>query len=238
MLYLADPREHLALSTEVRADSDPGDLDFKEVSLDISFEGWSPCHDFKEVDASFVAERLVNRRSRLKDLASITKVASEHYEQVGHWTGEIRVDGERIGIHGSGHRDHSWGERDWKAPERWTWLTAQFGDEFGFNLSRVVIKSVDMFNGYVCRSGKNIPLRRAWLETDFQDDGITQKAVRLRLQDTTGWEAELVGSPRTVVPLVLQDGAHRTLVNEAFTAYRWEGRTGYGISEYLHQLGE
>jgi hypothetical protein len=213
-------------------------LEFKEVSLDITFNGWSPCHDFKEADSSFIAERLVACGSRLKDLASITKVASEHYEQVGNWTGEIRVEGERIGIQGSGHRDHSWGERDWKAPERWTWLTAQFGDEFGFNLSRVVIKSVDLFNGYVCRSGRNTALRRAWIETDFEDDGVTQKAIRVRLQDTTGWQAELEGSPQTVVPLVLQEGAHRTLVNEAFTAYRWQGRTGYGISEYLHQLGE
>ncbi len=237
MLYLPDPREHFHLATEGRAGSDPGSLTFKEVSLDIVFRGWSPCHDFKEADASFIAERLAERGSRWKDLASITKVASEHYEQVGAWTGEIRVDGEKIGIQGSGHRDHSWGERDWKAPERWTWLTAQFGEDLGFNLSRVLIKSVDLFNGYVCRSGRNIPLRRAWLDTDFEEDGITQKAVRLLLQDKTGWEAEVEGVPRTVVPLVLQEGSHRTVVNEAFTLYRWQGRKGYGISEYLHQLG-
>lgn len=237
MIYLADPREHFPLSTGGRQGSESGPLDFKEVSVDIAFKGWSPCHDFKEADSSFIAERLVACGSRMTDLTSITKVASEHYEQVGNWTGEIRVEGERIGIQGSGHRDHSWGERDWKAPERWTWLTAQFGDEFGFNLSRVVIKSVDLFNGYVCRSGKNSPLRRAWLETDFDADGVTQRAIRVRLEDTTGWQAELEGSPQTVVPLVLQEGSHRTLVNEAFTTYRWKGRTGYGISEYLHQLG-
>jgi hypothetical protein len=238
MLYLADPRDHFALSTQGGADSELGGMDFKEVSLDIAFKGWSPCHDFKEADASFLAERLVERGSRWQDLASISKVASEHYEQVGGWTGEIHVDGKKMEIQGTGHRDHSWGERDWKAPERWTWLTAQFGPELGFNLSRVVIKSVDLFNGYVCRSGENIPLRKAWLETDFEEDGVTQKAVRLRLQDTTGWEAVVEGAPKTVVPLVLQEGSHRTLVNEAFTAYRWEERTGYGISEYLHQLGE
>jgi hypothetical protein len=237
MLYLADPRDHFLLSTGGRQDADLSETDFKDVSVDITFKGWSPCHDFKAANISFIADRLVACGSRLKDLASITKVASEHYEQVGAWTGEIRVDGEKVGIQGSGHRDHSWGERDWKAPERWTWLTAQFGSEFGFNLSRVVIKSLDIFNGYVCRSGNNYPLRRAWLETDFEDDGVTQKGIRLRLQDTTGWEAQVEGAPQTVVPLVLEEGSHRTLVNEAFTAYRWEGRTGYGISEYLHQIG-
>jgi hypothetical protein len=40
-----------------------------------------------------------------------------------------------------------------------------------------------------------------------------------------------------VVPLILQEDARRTLVNEAFTEYRWKGRTGFGIAEYLPQLG-
>ena len=237
MLYMADPRDHLSLSTGGKNDAKLSAMDFRDVFVDMTFKGWSPCHDFKAGDMALIADRLVACGSRLKDLSSIAKVASEHYEQVGGWTGEIRVDGEKIGIQGSGHRDHSWGERDWKAPARWTWLTAQFGSELGFNLSRVVIKSLDIFNGYVCRSGENHPLRRAWLETDFEDDEVTQKRIRLRLQDTTGWEAEVEGTPQTVVPLVLQEGSHRTLVNEAFTAYRWKGKSGYGISEYLHQLG-
>lgn len=239
MLYLSDPRELISMVDALAAASPEGaerDLRFKDASVDLVFRGWSPCHNFKDADPRFVAERFVNAGSSLEDLREVTKVASEHYEQVGTWSGRIVVDGERFEIQGSGHRDHSWGDRDWKAPERWTWLSAQIGDAFGFNLSRVVIKSLDIFNGYVCRSGKNHPLRRAWLQTEFEEDGITQKHIRVRLQDVTGWEAEIEGAPQIVVPLTLQEEAHRTRVNEAFTEYRWNGQTGYGISEYLHQM--
>jgi hypothetical protein len=237
MLYLADPAELPSLLQASPDEMAERDLTFRDVSLDLLFRGWSPCHDFKGADPRFVAERFVAAKSRVRDLQAVSKVASEHYEQVGGWQGEVVVDGQKMDVSGSGHRDHSWGDRDWKAPSKWTWLTAQFGDVFGFNLSRVVIRSLDLFNGYVCRSGKNYPLRRAWLDTEFEADGLTQKQVFLRIQDVTGWEAEIQGRPRTVVPLILQDGDDRTLVNEAFTAYRWKGRTGYGISEYLHQLG-
>jgi hypothetical protein len=76
------------------------------------------------------------------------------------------------------------------------------------------------------------------LETEFEPDGLTQKRVLFRLQDVSGWDMEVVGKPITVVPLVLEEKGHRTLVNEAFTEYHWNKHTGYGISEYLHQLVE
>jgi len=237
MLYLADPAELPSLLAASPDEMAEKNLTFRDASVDLLFRGWSPCHDFKGADPRFIADRFVASGSRVRDLQAVSKVASEHYEQVGGWQGEIVVDGRRMDVNGSGHRDHSWGDRDWKAPGKWTWLTAQFGDAFGFNLSRVVIRSLDLFNGYVCRSGKNYPLRHAWLDTEFEKDGLTQKRILLRILDTSGWEAEIEGRPQIVVPLVLQDGEDRTLVNEAFTAYRWKGRAGYGISEYLHQLG-
>jgi hypothetical protein len=238
MLYLHDPAELPSLLTASTDERDGMNLSFREASVDMAFRGWSPCHNFKDVDPGFVAERFVSAGSRLRDLTAVSKVASEHYEQVGSWEGEVVVDGRRMDVRGTGHRDHSWGDRDWKAPRKWTWLTAQFGDGIGFNLSRVVIRSLDLFNGYVCRSGRNYPLRRAWLDTEFDADGLTQKRILLRLEDTSGWAGEIEGKPQCVVPLILQEDLHRTQVNEAFTAYRWNGRTGYGISEYLHQLGD
>lgn len=237
MLHLADPRDlvHFFDGSSPAAPG-AGGQHFVDVDLDLVFRGWSPCHDFKDVDLRFFADRIVSKGSRLEDLRATGKVASEHYEQVGDVTGRIELGGSALSFQGSGHRDHSWGERDWKAPERWTWLTAQFGRDFGFNLSRVMIRSLDIFNGYVSRNGRNYHLRRAHLQTEFEPDGRTQKSLLLRLQDTTGWEAEILGNALTVVPLTLVDGAHRTRVNEAFALYRWKGKEGLGIAEYLYQI--
>ena len=232
MLHLENARMLLKLLEGEQ----PGDLGFHEVSVGLVFRGWSPCHDFKDMDLRAFAERVVAKGSRIQDLRAISKVASEHYEQVGACTGEIEIEGRSIPFVGSGHRDHSWGDRDWKAPSKWTWLTSQFDGTLGFNLSRVVIKSVDVINGFISRGGRNYSIRRAHLETEFEADGLTQKRIFLRLQDISGWDMEVVGTPLTVVPLVRDEAGHRTLVNEAFTEYRWKNHIGYGIAEYLHQL--
>ena len=40
-------------------------------------------------------------------------------------------------VDGFGLRDHSWGPRYWQAPFYYRWLTANFGEDFGFMGSRV-----------------------------------------------------------------------------------------------------
>jgi hypothetical protein len=218
-------------------DLDPGSIPRIDVEVDLTFEGIAPCFDFKDADPAALAEMIVRAGTRLSDIRKVTRVSAEHYEQVGKVTGAIRHSGGETNFVGSGHRDHSWGPRDWAAPRLWTWLTCQFDGEPAFNLSRVVIESVDVFNGFVTRGGANYPVRRVDLETEFEPDGVTQKAVRFTLEDTSGVSMEVTGRPLTVVPLLLESDGHRTLVNEAMTAYRMGERTGYGISEYLHQLG-
>lgn len=207
------------------------------VEVDLEAEGMAPCFDFKDSDPRALAEMLVRARTRLADLRKVSKVSSEHYEQAMRVSGTIRIGNREITFAGSGHRDHSWGIRDWAAPRLWTWLTCQFGEELAFNLSRVAIASVDIYNGFVTRDGANYPLRRAQLETGFEDDGVTQRGLALRLEDTGGMALEVTGDALCVIPLLMESGGRRTLVNEALTEYHWGDRVGYGIAEYLHQSG-
>ncbi|MDY6795874.1 MAG: hypothetical protein SWK76_11465 [Actinomycetota bacterium] len=214
----------------------PETLKLQQVEVDLLFEGLAPCFNFKDAHPRALAEMVVNAGTRLKDLRQVSKVSSEHYEQAGKVTGMIKIGNREISFAGSGHRDHSWGLRDWAAPRLWTWLTSQFGDELSFNLSRVAIASVDIFNGFVTRDGNNYPVRRADLETEFEGDGVTQKSLRFSIEDAGGKTIEVSGEVLTVIPLVLASGDRRTLVNEALTEYRFGDGVGYGISEYLHQL--
>ena len=215
----------------------PGEGARTRVELDLLFEGVAPCFNFKNADARAVAEMLVSAGTRLRDARQVSRVSSEHYEQAGRYSGRLAFADREFEFSGGGHRDHSWGVRDWSAPRLWTWLTCQFSDELAFNLSRVAIGSVDIFNGFICRGGRNYPVRRARLETEFEEDGVTQKALRFALEDTGGKVIEVSGDVLTVIPLDLKSRGHSTLVNEALTEYRWGSRTGYGIAEYLHQAG-
>jgi hypothetical protein len=216
---------------------DPERQRTQEVEVDLVFEGGAPCFDFKDADPRAVAEMLVDADTRLRDLRRVSRVSSDHYEQTGVVRGNIRIGNREIAFSGGGHRDHSWGPRDWAAPRLWTWLTCRFGDELAFNLSRVAIASVDLFNGFISRDGVNYPLRRAYLETEFEEDGLTQRRLAFSMEDTGGRTVEVTGDVLTAIPLHLPSNDHITLVNEALTEYRCEGMTGCGISEYLHQLG-
>ncbi len=228
MVEIEDSRMLLGLDTS--------DQHMEKVDVDVTFEGIAPPFNFKNADPAAVAEMVVGARTKLGDLRKVSRVSSEHYEQTGTYSGSIEMGDEVLGFTGSGHRDHSWGVRDWSAPRLWTWLTCQFSDELAFNLSRVVIESVDVFNGFICRGGVNYPVRRAALETEFEEDGVTQKRLSFAIEDTGGEVIEVTGDVLTVIPLDLTDRGHSTLVNEALTEYRWKGRTGYGIAEYLHQM--
>lgn len=215
----------------------PENVKLADVRLDLEFEGMSPCFDFKNTHPAALAEMIVDAGTRFTDLREVANVSGAHYEQAMRISGTITIGDEEIPFKGSGQRDHSFGVRDWSAPRLWTWLTCQFPGGLAFNLSRVAIASVDVFFGYVSRGGVNYPFRRAALETEFESDGVTQKRLRFRIEDTGGKTIEVTGDALTVAPLRLDARGHKTLINEALTEYSFEGETGIGISEYLHQLG-
>ncbi|MCJ7745873.1 MAG: hypothetical protein MUP40_06250 [Actinobacteria bacterium] len=216
---------------------DPDKLDYEDVEVDLTFEGLAPPFNFKNADPAAVAEMLVSARTRFSDMRKVSRVSTEHYEQAGRCSGAIKIGDREIPFAGSGHRDHSWGVRDWSAPRLWTWLTCQFGDELAFNLSRVAIDSVDIFNGFLVRGGRNYPVRRAELSTEFEENGRTQKKMRFTMEDSGGFTIDVTGDVRTVIPLDLRSRGHSTLVNEALAEYRWGEKVAYGIAEYLHQAG-
>ncbi len=215
----------------------PDNVKLEDVRLDLDFEGMSPCFDFKNTHPAAVAEMIVDAGTRFADLREVANVSGAHYEQAMRISGTVTIGEEEIPFDGSGQRDHSWGVRDWSAPRLWTWLTCQFPGGLAFNLSRVAIASVDVFFGYVSRGGVNYPLRRVALETEFESDGVTQKRLRFKIEDTGGKTLEITGDALTIAPLRLDAQGHKTLINEALTEYHFEGETGFGISEYLHQVG-
>jgi len=196
----------------------------------------SEAHNAKSLYARGVARQMVRKGFGLADLNGIRKIAAEHYEQAGTYTGTFRIGDRVIPIDAIGHRDHSWGVRDWFAPEKWTWLSVEFGEDLGLNLCRIVIGKVDLLLGYIIRDGQNYPLRDFMLETDFEADGTTQKTVRFRIEDVSGFHMEVTGRVHSVFHLHKQHEGKATVVHEALTEYRWNGRTSFGISEYLQKL--
>ncbi len=80
-------------------------------------------------------------------------LAHERFEQSGRVKGTITVRGESFEFDTVGHRDHSWGTRDWGVPQHWKWIEAQ--SEAGSAVHAFAINALgrSWLYGYVFKDG-------------------------------------------------------------------------------------
>lgn len=167
--------------------------------------------------------------------------ARGHYEQHMSVTGTIGVGDQEWQVNGFGLRDHSWGPRYWQAPWWYRWLTANFGADFGFVVS--IIASRDggrRYGGMVLRDGVYEHITAATIETDWHGDDQYHSEVRATA--TTARDTyEITGRVLNLIPLRNRRESPEgeqlvTRISEGMTEWSCDGRTGYGLSEYLDQI--
>jgi hypothetical protein len=90
----------------------------------------------------------------------------------------------------------------------------------------------------VWRDGAATSIRTWDVRSELEDDGVTHRVSHVTATDKAGRAHELRGDILRVYGLPHRTGARRTVVNEGLARWTYEGRTGYGISEYLHQLDD
>ena len=195
----------------------------KDVSLDLI---WTPLH-----------EEFDYRRCAGDAEAEISaSVASEHYEQFGSLRGTLEINGNRIEINGLGERDRSIGVRDWGSPLNWLWINAQFSESEAFNLTQLVMGNGKVDCGFMHYGEVSRPLRS--VRADIKQDGARNPvSFRLHLEDQEGWVYEVEGKVRkkAEMPFEGADGT-RAVIVETLAEYRWAGRHGYGIAEFMYRL--
>ena len=170
--------------------------------------------------------------------------ARGHYEQLVGAEGTIAVGDEEWSVSGFGLRDHSWGPRYWQAPWYYRWLTANFGDEFGFMGSHIARRDRDGVRSGFVWDGSTLHLcDETRVRTTEEGPDRTHRALELTLTaGTRSWK--VTGQVFGLVPLRNRrrgpDGEEMvTRISEGFTRWTLEdGRIGYGLSEYLDQIVE
>jgi hypothetical protein len=167
-------------------------------------------------------------------------VGKGHLEQAGRWSGWIELDGQRhvLGADARGNRDKSWGPRRWGGPKMWRWFSINVGDDVHFGGIRIGTDSGDLHRGWVWRDGEAASIREWAVRTEVEDDGVTHKVTHVQATDKKGRVHELRADLLRVDPGPAGIRPDTTIVNEGLARWTYEGRTGYGISEYLHQLDE
>jgi hypothetical protein len=174
--------------------------------------------------------------------------AKGHYEQLVQAHGTIRVGEREWEITGHGLRDHSWGPRFWQSPWYYRWLTANVDRDFGFMASRVAKKDgPGTRGGFVWEQGLMHYCDDVQISTDTRDDACYHDRITGVLRSSrSGKEWKFRGEVMDLIPLRNRrqdpDGNWlMTRISEGMT--RWtvesgpfEGRVGYGLSEYLDQI--
>ena len=210
-----------------------------------------PPHDGPDVHVADPGHRhrRAGRTQRSDDSAASTAstVGKGHLEQSGTWAGTITLDGDTWRLDPAtarGNRDKSWGPRRWGGPQMWRWFSINIpgeGDDVGthFGGIRIGTPAGDLHRGWVWHDGEATSIR-SW---DVQHrarrrrrhpPGQPRRAPPTRPDATH----ELRGDILRVYGVPHRTGERRTVVNEGLARWTYEGRTGYGISEYLHQLDD
>jgi hypothetical protein len=166
--------------------------------------------------------------------------AKAHYEQHVAATGSFVIGGQRWEVDGFGLRDKSWGPRYWQSVSWYRWLPMNFGPDFGMMIS--IIGSDDgavRRSGMVLRNGEYVMITDARIESEW-DENWYQTTFRAWAK-TDEREYEVEGKVISMIPLrnrrTRDDGTDLvTRITEGMTEYRCNGKTGYGLSEYLDQI--
>ena len=175
--------------------------------------------------------------------------AKGHYEQLiaghGHDPGRRRG---RWAIDGFGLRDHSWGPRYWQAPWYYRWLTANFGDDFGFMASRIAKRDGEgTRGGFVWEDGQLHLCDHAEVSHRVDRAGhATTPVVRATLRSSRvrqrEWSIHRRGAHDGAAAQPPPDPPTASGCRPASARASPSGRStastgsGWGLSEYLDQI--
>ena len=177
---------------------DIGDADFSDWAVGgLTLRHVDPLERV-ELDVSLEGVRFSARYDGTHDAFSYldnedgcpTFIADDRFEQSCRVVGTLELDGRTIEFDTTGHRDHSWGTRDWDTLQDWRWVSGQAGPGLGLNLLAVHARGHDTVHGYVARDGVTAPIAAAKVSARF-DDRFRQTGAEVRITDTTGAVTEL-----------------------------------------------
>jgi hypothetical protein len=111
--------------------------------------------------------------------------ATDRVEQAGRVTGTLRIGDRVIEVNGTGHRDHSWGTRDWVAFQQYEWFVGQVGTEASVHFWRLNAAGKEQIRGYVFRDGLMSLVDTVKVDVDY-DDQYLQTGYRADIVDAAG----------------------------------------------------
>ena len=95
------------------------------------------------------------------------------------------------------------------------------------------VENRKIVRGFVYDGKVNSPVIGIEIKTQFEDDEKTQKFMRFELTDSKDRRFTIDAEALTVIPVLKVSPGFTTLLNEAFSKFKYNSQIGYGITEYL-----
>ena len=126
-------------------------------------------------------------------------LADNRLEQSGLARGTITLDGREIAFDTTGHRDHSWGKRDWTAIHQYRWVNIQAGPEVSINFMHG--SALDQFYefGYVDIDGQQAAITSIDVDIDRDLEHYSYTAARFVIEDALGRTTEVQATARSAL---------------------------------------
>lgn len=199
----------------------------RKYKLDVTFDSRFPVFNYLSHEDPL--EALEKYGVELLDVA-----AQQHYEQGMKVKGTviIKKTNETRKIDCFGHRDHSWGTRDWISIDRWNWISAQFEDKT-INIARIEVFGKILQSGFISTKAGNTAVKKVEVTTKTKEDGKTPVSSTFILTDEKGKKTTVVSNTIKSLSLPLPSPKGVTEIFEQISTFTCAGKEGDGISEYL-----
>jgi hypothetical protein len=167
----------------------------------------------------------------------LNSIGSQHYEQFGIYKGEF-VFGkkeERVEIGPClGHRDHSWGIRDWSSVDKYRLFCCAFSKYLAINLWEGYIQNKKFLKGYVFDGVQNSRIVQSKVISRYQNNKKVKCInppiqAKLVILDEKGRIFQIISN----VKLSVAVPPRNSILYECFAEMRTGKSFGFGLQEYL-----
>lgn len=221
-LFMEDNRRHFF---DRRDGITMGQRDFDDwrvAGLEIAHREALEVAEYRYADTSFAFDlrfEALHRAFAYSENADgcPPSMADDRFEQSGRVRGQLTLSGRRIEIDTWGHRDHSWGQRDYAAMHHFKWVSTGSADGTALNGFQLLAAGEQTINGYLFRDGMLAPLVSFDNRVEY-DMSLAPLALESRMTDSLGRSA-VVSSRRfshlrwEALPIVMDDIGCRSEVD-------------------------
>jgi len=154
-------------------------------------------------------------------------IAENRIEQAGTMRGTVNINGKDISFDTTGHRDHSWGVRDWNSILHYKWFQGQAGPDLSVHFWHMHALGWTRNWGYVFKDGLLAEVVDVDLDVKF-DEHFLQRTMCATLTDEAGRQTEIESQFYAWYPLIPDPGV---TLNEGAGRATYDGREGVAWME-------